>query len=1127
MNFKKLFSTILAFSIVFLSMLVPQVSAEGEYNVKYLNDNFVRIENTDTAFTAGTARTYTINVPASGDYAIFIGQTSAVQTAFKADFVQSSDVTGGEELSISVGDLAASSVGYKYNYTRLGAVSGKSESVTLYAGECTLSVTSSVAATIPYIDIKCTDVTLNGGKRAIYPGDYTTYSNVSYFGHINGEMNAGDNHDLVAGYDYWGDMSDAGLAAPYAKTRKIHYNGGTNGIYTLNVTKAGFYNISVLANYYAYGASTTLTEDKSGSMSFSLDETEIYKNEDTIPCKANGGTSDALPDKWHNPEAVYIDEGVHTFKIASNGFGTYVKHILFEEIVETNDKFVTVDDNLTRIEIDAATKTIEDGSSKTIEFSVPVSGQYIFYINKTKDYAGTISAGILNKVSMSNVFNYNDTLYAGRQYVKIGNSTTAAVSLEKDVKYELTIGTTGASIDIDYIDMMCVDIPVSGKTSIPSHYATSVSNMDGGHLNNTDQANNTPTPEYTLIGDFNSELLSSRREAFPISLHVDNGKWVEYTLDVKTPGLYKIQIRVNTYPSGGPIKDSEEIREINEQLTYSVNGNLIGTVPYYNNTASDSMFVMPSVYLGKGKQTIRFDHPATPKVAGFYFKEILVDPSTEANIVDATTLPAEFNGTSIRETSGSVSGSLIVLNENEYVTFKFNTTEIASADLKMIESAVPQDASITYAIDEEAPQTVTVNQLGKIFEGKAISEGEHTLKITSNSEGVGIAKLLLCEHTEDIEHGTAVDIPKKSIRTAIDLIYGLVLGGTVAVDPTTGVYTITGGTYQFELNIADSGYYTLYANAIMYQNSFTVSINGNDATTKMLQDTSNADNVSASKSLRLKRLATPTYLEAGRNIIGINVKDGNFAKINDMELQRTDGPISADVSEETIIPAWNHTDWKNLSNGWYFPHQDGQGGILKVGIYENLRNIVVESNAVYTFHVTAEESGYYNYGLYFSNASNLTTFNYVIDGVTYELSGTPSGTTKISSSEAIYLEKGTHEISISKKSSSGGTIRVFALAFDKSADNVITIDTGASEAGFEINFGKPVTGTVVTALYNGKKLVGVGVSEISEKQNVLVAVPYDTVPDSAKVMACGTLSNMKPLEAPLMFTSASPEWNIK
>ena len=41
---KKILSTVLVFSIVFLSMVIPQVSAADEYDVKYLSDNFIRIE---------------------------------------------------------------------------------------------------------------------------------------------------------------------------------------------------------------------------------------------------------------------------------------------------------------------------------------------------------------------------------------------------------------------------------------------------------------------------------------------------------------------------------------------------------------------------------------------------------------------------------------------------------------------------------------------------------------------------------------------------------------------------------------------------------------------------------------------------------------------------------------------------------------------------------------------------------------------------------------------------------------------------------------------------------------------------------------------------------------------------
>ena len=72
-------------------------------------------------------------------------------------------------------------------------------------------------------------------------------------------------------------------------------------------------------------------------MSFSLDNEEIYKKEATIP---HDGTSDALPYTWHYPNKVYIEEGLHTFEIASTSFGTYVTHILFEEEYTENNEYV-------------------------------------------------------------------------------------------------------------------------------------------------------------------------------------------------------------------------------------------------------------------------------------------------------------------------------------------------------------------------------------------------------------------------------------------------------------------------------------------------------------------------------------------------------------------------------------------------------------------------------------------------------------------------------------------------------------------------------------------------------------------------------------------------------------------
>ena len=1124
---RKTGTLILAFCIVLLSMLVPQAAAAGEYNVKYLSDDFIRIENVDTAFAAGTERSFTVNIPAAGNYAIFVAQTTPVQTAFQASFDQTAQITGNEALSFQIGSLETESPGYKYTYARIGAVGGTSGTVALYAGECTVTVISSVTTQIPYIDIKNTDVALNGGKLAIYPSDYAAYSNVTYYGHINGEMSANDNESIISGYDYWGDLSDAALDAPVNLDKKIHINGGQNVSYTLNVTKAGFYNISVYANYYSYGASTDATEDRNGSMTVSFDDEQIYFDEDTIFCKENGGTTDHLPNQWHNIDAVYMSEGTHTLKIASDGFGTYLKHLLLEEVVESDDKIVTVDDNLTRIEIDATANIVADGASKTVGFSIPVSGNYIFYINKTQNYAGEIDFSILDKV-MENVFQYQGGLYSGRTYVKVGKADTAPAFLEQGVHYDLTIATTGADIEVFYVDVMRVDIPIDGATSIPSHYASIAGGIGDGHLNNTDQAKNEPTSGYTLIGDFRSNLLSNPKSTFPISLHLDNGTWVEYTFDVKTEGLYDIKILSNTYPTAGPDNESGENRVIDEQLTYMINGNVIQTVQYHNDTAADMTIEMPTVYLGTGLQTVRFSHPSEPRVAGFYFKEILVEPSEESLVLDATVLPVEFNSSFISDTTGTTTGSSIVLNEGEQVTFQFQTGTISASDLNMINSTVPQNASITYTIDAEEAQTVTVNQLGKIFQNKTFTEGTHTLIITSNTAGVSFDKLMLCEHEEEaITHGSKVEIPADSIRTPIDLDYGLVVGGKASVDPSTGIYTVNGlASYVLYLNVEESGYYTIYANALMHQDSFHVLFNDADVTTNMYQDTGNKDNVSASTSVRLKRLAVPTFLEAGDNTVCIQVKDGNFAEIHSLELQRTDGPVSTDVTEETIIPAWNHVSWggSGFSTGWYFPHQDGQGGYLNVGVYEDLRNIVVESGAVYTFKVTVEESGYYDYGLYFSNATNLSTFNFVIDDVPYELSGTPSGTTKLTSTEAVYLTQGTHTVAISKKSSAGGTNRVFALSFSKSANNTITIDDAASKAMFEVNFGKETVGTVITALYKGNELVGVATTAVNGQQNVVVNVPYTSVPDTAKVMVWSDLVNVKPLGEMLEYTETSPEW---
>lgn len=65
---------------------------------------------------------------------------------------------------------------------------------------------------------------------------------------------------------------------------------------------------------------------------------------------------------------------------------------------------------------------------------------------------------------------------------------------------------------------------------------------------------------------------------------------------------------------------------------------------------------------------------------------------------------------------------------------------------------------------------------------------------------------------------------------------------------------------------------------------------------------------------------------------------------------------------------------------------------------------------------------------------------------------------------------------------------------------------------------------MITALYQDNQLVGVVTTSINEKQNVVVGVPYNSLPNTAKVMVWGNLINIKPIEGAATYTSASPEW---
>ncbi len=1107
---KKVLSAFLAVSVVLISLLVPMVSAADECTIE-TSGNSVRIIPANKSFAAGTAREFTFTVPAAGDYAVFVAQTAA-----KNDYTVTFTPAGGDAVTYRTGKDGGLD-GMKYSYARIGAAEGTSRSAALPAGECTISITPVAAATVNYIDIRSTSFTIDGSKQAIYPSDYTTYSNVGYYGHINGEMQSGE--AKIAGYDYFSDYNSSTLTSKFTTDRKIHVNGGVSVTYNINVAKAGNYSIMVSKAFYAYGTSQQGKPDATGTVTVSVNDGQSAAATGTIKGGANGGTTDRSETAWlmFNAE---LSEGTNTITYKSAGTGSYIYNITIEEILESSDKVVTVDDNLTRIETDAATKKISGGATRDFEFTVPVTGSYIFATQHPKTYAGNISAAIRNESTLKTTTVYDGTWQDDQNnaYAKIGDCNTPPVTLEAGITYKLSL-TPASELTVNYLDVLRTDIPINGKTAIPPNYVTT-SNLPLQHLNSDDRIGSViPLDGHTLVGDYRSDKLAAPSNGILTNLYMNNtGYHATYTLDVQTPGYYKFVVGSGQW----------EDKDLTGKLFFSVNNVEFGSDDYSGTVENkNDILYSPSIYFYSGKQTLTIANKKGYG-CGMYVKYLLAEPADAGTgIVNAESLPATLSANLVSETAGSISANGIALNNGQSASWKIKTSDL-TADLKFVGGTAPDGAQVSCRIDGGDEITAAFAEMGTILENMHFTEGEHTVQITAKTNGIVVNGLSLNEHK------APVPVAAGATRTKTDLTNGAVTRGTGSLQAASGTLNAL-SQYTITFDIADEGYYAVYVTGVLEQSSFHAYFDGVDVTTPWYRSTANKDNVSSARSQQDKRLAVPTKLSSGRHTFMLEITEGYKAELaSQLELRRTDGPLYAGVSDgERVIPAYDFVSSNVTTDGWYFLHQYGQGARMEGTAkgYEDftVRNLVLDSasgNQGWTYIVTAPEDGLYDFGFYHSNAGSGVRVT-VDEGpeVMYRPTNSSSTVAKFNAPDPLYLTKGEHTITVRKESVSG-TLRFNGLSFTKR--NTVAIDEANSKASVSIELDSPVTGKIITAFYKDKELVGLKITDAANTDSLNVSAEnLAAVPDSAKVMVWKDLDSVEPLKAALSFNTNSPEWVVK
>jgi len=210
---------------------------------------------------------------------------------------------------------------------------------------------------------------------------------------------------------------------------------------------------------------------------------------------------------------------------------------------------------------------------------------------------------------------------------RLGMGQTPAADLTANTKYRLYL-TPDIDISVPFIDVMNVNLPISGKTAISPQYY-SATNIADAQINCNDQKNKvTPESGYTLAGNFLDSRLAAQsgfNTGYAVTPHISNKYRVSYTLYVEKAGVYQIQVDAGTFASS---YTDNEIMEI------SVDGT-VEKAKYTRTDMGVERLTGPTVYLTEGTHTLVLNNPDGGK-AGFYLHQILFTPVAGAG--------AEING---------------------------------------------------------------------------------------------------------------------------------------------------------------------------------------------------------------------------------------------------------------------------------------------------------------------------------------------------------------------------------------------------------------------------------------------------------------------------------------------------
>ncbi len=777
-------------------------------------------------------------------------------------------------------------------------------------------------------------------------------------------------------------------------------------------------------------------------------------------------------------------------------------------------------------------KSFTAGTARDITFTVPETGNYALFINKEDTAENAYSAVFTQSAAVAGKdSDYSVTLGGTDKdakghkynYTRVGATPTQKSGSVYLYKGTCTLSLTALNnTSIKYMDLRGTDIIVGdGKTGIlPTDYYEYSSVTAANHVNGEISKGKALSEGYTYFNLPNG--LTTTRQ-----FHLESGRTATYNLNITKAQNYRISLRSAGFvwisnPSG--TADLSFTAALGNLTVYKSPIETINLTAQSNNgkdTWNDlGVFALPEGITPLKITTTR----------GRYIYDICIEATTEPIAADATVLPAPVETAHINAGEGvSLTNDYFTLENGESVSFTFQAAGDRPLDI-FLSGLKTNGESVNYSckLDENEPVFGTLSGFHKLLENQVVSAGRHTVTLTNTSETALLCPVSFTIADAENEDTTLsaykpVPVSADTLITPVPLNATHVTYGKIAFAENR-YQILGGGSITFRVDIKKAGYYTFYANMRAAQGTTKVYLNGDtDISNFMYDDLSYAHNNEAASANHLDRKLTKglVYLEPGEHSVTISAT--NLAEINSLSVRKSDGSVSTDITEETVIPAWDFSSCKNVQASWYFPtqyYQKQSEGVTAYsrGAYDNMRNVIVHQSAQYTYMVNAEETGYYDFSAYFTSSNNTVEFLFSVDGIEscYAV-GTPNKAVGEAVSTApMYLKKGYHEITISRttRTYTAGTARVYGFSFRKSANSYAL--ASETETMVEASFPEAVTGTVYVALYKGNRLVGAGTKGADGIQNIMMTVQNTEIPDRIRVFAW---NNFKPLTEAIDITN--------